>query len=58
MMAGLIDYDRGEAFCGATIIAISYAVTAAHCLAKRQDLVKRTGLLVGDWNLNSGMKLG
>lgn len=48
MMAGLIMAPTVAVYCGATIIARSYAVTAAHCLTDRQ--VSQIGLLVGDHN--------
>lgn len=48
MMAGLIQAPTVAVYCGATIIARSYAVTAAHCLTDRQ--VSQIGLLVGDHN--------
>lgn len=48
MMAGLIQTPTVAVYCGATIIARTYAVTAAHCVTDRQ--MDQLGLLVGDHN--------
>lgn len=46
MMAGLIESGRSVVYCGATIIARNYAVSAAHCVTNRN--IEDLGLLVGD----------
>ncbi|KAF2889801.1 hypothetical protein ILUMI_16372 [Ignelater luminosus] len=51
-MAGLFDLKIILLYCGASIIAVKYALTAAHCLANRQ--VRNLALLVGDHNINTG----
>lgn len=51
MMAGLIEYIRPLVYCGATIIARNYAVSAAHCVTNRD--IDDLGLLVGDHNYNA-----
>lgn len=52
MMAALIDSQIRDLFCGATIIASRYALSAAHCTKEKQPFY--TGLLVGDHNVSSG----
>ncbi|XP_069676163.1 venom serine protease 34-like [Periplaneta americana] len=46
MMAALLDLHYDQLYCGATIIAKRYAVTAAHCAIYKN--VENIGLLVGD----------
>lgn len=46
-------YDNVDMFCGSTIIATRYAVTAAHCLLRRS--ASTTVLVVGDHDLNKCM---
>lgn len=53
MMAGIIDGIERELFCGATIISHRYAVTAAHCMHKKNAY--EIGLLVGDHDITLGM---
>lgn len=56
MMAGLIDSSaERNVFCGATIIARNFAVSAAHCLTNRNT--SALGLLVGDHNYASGKRV-
>lgn len=52
MMAGLIEQPIIAIFCGATIIARSYAISAAHCLTNRN--ISNLGLLVGDQDYATG----
>lgn len=51
MMAGLIQSPTIEVYCGATIIARNYALTAAHCLTRRT--ITDLGLLCGDQDYRS-----
>lgn len=52
MAAGLVAQNMRIIFCGATIIDQSYAVTAAHCVTKRD--VNNLALLVGDHDYRIG----
>uniref|UniRef100_A0A182N2U7 Peptidase S1 domain-containing protein n=1 Tax=Anopheles dirus TaxID=7168 RepID=A0A182N2U7_9DIPT len=52
MMAALIDVKTKAVICGATIVATSYALTAAHCMLQRTT--NDTVLLVGDHNIKAG----
>lgn len=52
MMAGLVDKNKRELYCGATIISQSYALTAAHCLIDKQP--NSIGLLVGEHDTSRG----
>lgn len=52
MMAGLVDFEESQVFCGSTIISRNYVLTAAHCVVKAE--LDNTGVLVGDWDLNTG----
>lgn len=51
-MSALIDVIIRDVFCGATIIAQKFALTAAHCLLNKQPTA--VGLLIGDHNISSG----
>lgn len=52
MMAGLVDAQQKEVYCGATIIDKQYVMTAAHCIIGRNyNLI---GVLVGDHDLLKG----
>lgn len=55
LMAGLVNLETRELYCGASIIATKYAITAAHCLTNR--LAQNLALLVGDHNINTGRVL-
>jgi secreted trypsin-like serine protease len=52
MMAGLIDFQKRELFCGTTVIARRYTLSAAHCLVNRQTTY--TGVLIGDHDISTG----
>ena len=52
MMAGLVDSQSRTVYCGSTIIATKYVLSAAHCVIKRNPL--QLGVLVGDHDLMSG----
>lgn len=52
MMAGLVDVQRRDVICGASVISSRYCLTAAHCLVNRQT--QYTGILVGDHDIYSG----
>lgn len=52
MTAGLVAQNMRTIFCGATIIDKSFAITAAHCVTKRD--VNYLALLVGDHDYQSG----
>lgn len=49
-MAALINVVLKDLYCGSSIIAAKYAVTAAHCVRP----VDQTGLLVGDHDISTG----
>lgn len=48
MMAGLVLVPSIEVYCGATIIATRYALTAAHCLMQKN--ISQSALFVGSNN--------
>lgn len=52
MTAGLVTQYLTIIFCGATIIDNSFAITAAHCVIKRD--VNNLALLVGDHDYRTG----
>lgn len=45
MMAGLVNLPTIEVYCGATIISSKYALSAAHCLMKKN--ISQNALFVG-----------
>ena len=51
-MAGVVDADERRIFCGATIISIYHAVSAAHCSLGRK--IARMALVVGEHNVLVG----
>jgi len=53
MMAGLIDFQIRDLFCGTTVIASRYTLSAAHCLLNKQTAL--TGVLIGDHDISTGM---
>ncbi|KDR21543.1 venom serine protease-like [Zootermopsis nevadensis] len=52
MMAGLVDFRLKDVFCGATVIATRYCLTASHCLVNRPT--EYTGVLIGDHDISIG----
>ncbi|XP_014477082.1 PREDICTED: venom serine protease 34-like [Dinoponera quadriceps] len=52
MMAGLVDSEKKELYCGATIINKQFVVTAAHCIKGRN--LSKFGVLIGDHDLKTG----
>jgi trypsin len=52
MMAALIDFQLRDLFCGTTVIASRYCLSAAHCLLNRQ--IALTGVLIGDHDIYTG----
>ena len=52
MMAALVDFQIRDLFCGTTIIASRYTLSAAHCLLNKQ--VALTGVLIGDHDISTG----
>jgi secreted trypsin-like serine protease len=53
MMAGLVDPDQREVYCGSSIISQRCVLTAAHCVANRN--ANRVGVLVGDHDITIGI---
>lgn len=51
-MAGLIDTQTAEVYCGSAVIATRYVITAAHCLTNQE--IRNIGVLVGDHNITTG----
>lgn len=52
MMAGLVNIKDRLVYCGGTIIATAYALTAAHCLSGKT--ASGIALLVGDHDTTTG----
>ena len=52
MMAALVDVQIKDLFCGTTVIARRYTMSAAHCLLNKQ--IAFTGVLVGDHDVSTG----
>lgn len=53
MMAGLVYVPAIDVYCGATLIAARYALTAAHCLVNKN--ISQSALFVGSNNYKSCM---
>nr|XP_012221822.1 PREDICTED: venom serine protease 34-like isoform X1 [Linepithema humile] len=51
MMAGLVDPNRREVYCGSSIISQTHVLTAAHCVTDRN--ANRVGVLVGDHDVTT-----
>ncbi|XP_017756045.1 PREDICTED: venom serine protease 34-like [Eufriesea mexicana] len=54
MMAGIVDVVLRRVFCGSTLIAKKYVVTAAHCLLNKE--VSILGILLGEHDVSTGME--
>ncbi|KAG4065350.1 hypothetical protein HA402_012295 [Bradysia odoriphaga] len=52
MMAGLVDTQIRELYCGATIISSQYVITAAHCV-ENKDITK-IAVVVGEHDVTRG----
>lgn len=52
MMAGLVDINLSEIYCGATIISSRYVVTAAVCVANRN--INTIAVVVGEHDTSTG----
>nr|AFZ78857.1 trypsin-like serine protease [Coptotermes formosanus] len=52
MMAALVDFQIRDIFCGTTVIARRYCLSAAHCLLNR--LTADIGVLIGDHDISTG----
>ncbi|XP_017877743.1 venom serine protease 34-like [Ceratina calcarata] len=52
MMAGIVDSLEADIFCGATIIAKKYVVTAGHCLENRDT--STLAIVVGEHDVTTG----
>jgi secreted trypsin-like serine protease len=52
MMAAVVDVQRRDVICGASVISTRYCLTAAHCLVNRQT--EYTAIFVGDHDISTG----
>lgn len=52
MMAGVVNLQNRKVFCGGTIIAKRYVISAAHCF--KTESIDDIMLLVGDNDLSTG----
>ncbi|XP_046737946.1 venom serine protease 34-like [Diprion similis] len=52
MMAGLVDLQQRQVFCGGTIISSRFIISVAHCLLNMDS--KQVAVLVGDHDLSTG----
>jgi secreted trypsin-like serine protease len=53
MMAGLVDFNNKWIYCGATVIARRYTLSAAHCVEQRNII--EIGVVVGEHDVTTGM---
>jgi len=52
MMAGIVDPQNSEIYCGATIICSTYVLTAAHCVDNKTP--EEIAVVVGEHNVSTG----
>lgn len=52
MMAGIVNLQNRQIYCGATIICSTYVLTAAHCLENKTS--KEIAVVVGEHDVSTG----